>query len=97
MNMNLAEIKQKAEPILKTHGVVRASVFGSVAREEANEKSDVDMLVTFSQPKGMIAYSRLVNELSSTLGREVDVVTENGLNPHLRPYVMKDIRLIYEN
>ncbi len=95
--MNLAEIKQKVEPILKTHGVARASVFGSVAREDANEKSDVDILVKFSQPKGMIAYSRFVNELSSTLGREVDVVTESGLNPHLRPYIMKDMRIIYEN
>lgn len=95
--MNLAEIKQKVEPILKTHGVARASIFGSVAREEANEKSDVDMLVRFAQPKGMIAYSRFVNDLSSMLGREVDVVTENGLNPHLRPYVMKDIKVIYEN
>lgn len=95
--MKVAEIKQKAEPVLKTHGVARASVFGSVARGDAGEKSDVDILVKFSQPKGMIAYSRFVNDLSSTLGREVDVLTENSLNPHLRPHVMKDVLVIYEN
>ena len=95
--MNIADIKQKAELVLRTHGVARASVFGSVARGDANEASDVDLLVTFLQPKGMIAYSRLVNDLSATLGREVDVVTDKSLNPHLRPYVMKDVQVIYEN
>ena len=95
--MNLAEIKEKAEPVLRTHGIARASVFGSTARGTASEDSDVDLLVSFARPKGMIAYSRFVNDLSATLGREVDVVTEKSLNPHLRPYVMQDVKVIYEN
>lgn len=95
--MKIAEIKRQAEPILKAHGVARASVFGSTARGDASEASDVDLLVRFHQPKGLIAYSRLVEDLSSTLGRDVDVVTEDGLNPHLRSYVLKDTQVIYEN
>jgi hypothetical protein len=95
--MQVAEIKQKAEAVFKTHGVARASVFGSVARGTASEKSDVDLLVAFSRPKGMIAYSRLVDDLASALGREVDVLTEESINPHLRPHIMKDVQIIYEN
>lgn len=45
----------------------------------------------------MIAYSRLVDDLASALGREVDVLTEESINPHLRPHIMKDVQIIYEN
>ena len=95
--MTIEEIRKKAEPVFKTHHVSRASLFGSVARNTSNETSDIDLLICFSQPIGLVGYSRLVNDLSFTLGHEVDVVTESSLNPHLRPYVMKDARVIYED
>lgn len=94
--MKLAEVKRKSEPVLRTYGMKRASVFGSTARGEAREDSDVDMLVKLGRPMGMISYSRFVDDLKSALGRDVDVLTENSLNPHLRPHITKDLKIIYE-
>jgi predicted nucleotidyltransferase len=94
--MNLAELQQKTSQIFRTNGVSRASVFGSVSRGTENTKSDVDLLVRFKKPIGMIAYMRFIEQLKSSLERDVDVITEDGINPRLKPHIIQDIKLIYE-
>ena len=82
-------------PVLKTNNVEFAGVFGSVARGEANEKSDVDILVKFKESPSLLGLIRLENVLSEKIGRDVDLVTENSLHPLMRDEVFRDLKLIY--
>lgn len=95
--MEVSEIQQKITPILRSHGIKRASIFGSRARGNAREDSDVDLVVQLGKPMGLVAYGRFVGELEKALEREVDVVTEQGLSKHIRQYVEKDLTAIYES
>jgi hypothetical protein len=73
-----------------------AAVFGSVARGEDRPESDVDILVRFGRPTGMVGYMRLIENLETSLQRKVDLVTEQSLNRHVQPYVARDLATIYE-
>ena len=93
--MKLEELKQKITPILREAGVQYAGVFGSVARGEAGPDSDVDILVKFSGMPTFAAYLKLDDDLRQELGREVDLITEGGMNKLLRPYIERDLEVIY--
>ncbi len=94
--MEVNTIQEKITPILRAHGVKRAAVFGSVARQEDTPESDVDLLVTLGKPMGLIAYSRLIREMEESLGRKVDVVTDQSVNKFLKPYILTDLKTVYE-
>jgi len=94
--MNLSEIQEKASPVLRSYHVRKASVFGSVARGEDDKDSDVDMLVEFGEPMGMVSYLRFIGQLEESLQKKVDVVTEKSLNTFIRPYILPDLKVIYE-
>lgn len=94
--MTIEEIKEKTIPILKQHDVTYAAVFGSTARGEDRPDSDIDMLVRLGRPTGMIKYMRLIEGLESGLKKKVDLVTEQSINKYVRPYVLRDLKTIYE-
>ncbi|WP_407539887.1 DUF86 domain-containing protein [Deinococcus radiomollis] len=71
-------------------GVSRVQVFGSVARGEAHEASDVDVLVEFMAPAGLFAQVRVIWLFERLLGRRTDVVTAAALKPPLRQAVLED-------
>lgn len=73
--------------ICRRHDVVRLRLFGSMARGEERPDSDVDLLVDFASPKGFFELLRLEHELESFFGRSVDLLTEEGLSPFLRPAI----------
>ena len=90
--------REKALRILEAHrqelrerfGVKSLRLFGSVARDEASEKSDVDVLVDFDETPSLFGFLRLRGYLRDLLGAKVDLVTESGLKERARPYVEKD-------
>lgn len=90
--MDIQKIKQLAVPILKKHGIVRASIFGSALQGEMKETSDVDMLVELPKTVHGFDYIALKvdlqEELEFTLGRHVDVVEYNLVKPELKPYIL---------
>lgn len=94
--MTIEEVKQKAGPILKQHGVTYAAVFGSLARGEDHPKSDVDILVRLGRPTGMVGYMHLIESLEERLQKKVDLVTEQSINKYVRPHVVPDLKTIYE-
>jgi uncharacterized protein len=94
--MTIEEVKQKTQPILEQHGVTYAAIFGSLARGEDRPQSDVDILVRLGRPTGIIGYMKLIQNLEESLQKKVDLVTEQGLNEHVRPYVLPDLKIIYE-
>lgn len=71
-------------------GVSRVQVFGSVARGEAGEASDVDVLVEFADPAGLLSQVRLMWLFERLLGRRTDVVTAAALKAQLRQAVLED-------
>jgi uncharacterized protein len=71
-------------------------LFGSMARGDATEQSDIDLLVRFTGRKSLLALVRLERELTTVMGRRVDVLTEAALNPHLREDILHDLQVIYE-
>lgn len=93
--MNIKDISEKASPVFRSFGVSRASVFGSVARGEASAKSDIDLLVRFGKPIGMIEYMRFIERMEKALNRSVDIVTERSA-AYLKPHIAHDLKLIYE-
>jgi hypothetical protein len=95
-----AKLEQKITPLLKPY-VKRISVFGSYARGEETAKSDIDLLVALKPSHlrpalGLFELIRLEQELKKKLGREVDLVTEEGINPRRRPFIDRDRVVIYE-
>jgi predicted nucleotidyltransferase len=94
--MKLEEVKEKMIPVLKSYDIAKASVFGSVARDEARPDSDVDLLVELGTPMGMIKYTRMINELEDSVGTSVDVITNKSINKFLKPYILQDLQVIYE-
>lgn len=90
MQININQIKEKALPILKEEGVLRAALFGSVVRGEGTDDSDVDILVDLPRGKSLFDLAGLQLKLEEVLGREVDVITYNSVHPLLRNYILKD-------
>ena len=94
MNLALAE-REKIIEICKRNDISYCAVFGSYAREEATEKSDIDLLVRFSKPIGWKFYE-IAEDLQEVLGKKVDLATENMLNKYIHESVLRDLKVIYE-
>lgn len=91
----MTELREKAGPVFRAHGVVRASVFGSVARGDASERSDVDFLVVFEDGRSLLDLSALRIELNDVLDREVDVATPGSLHPRLKDRILSErVRIV---
>src|SRR5512138_2605567 len=83
--LDFEEIKRKIVPVLKRNNVVRAGLFGSLARREGMPDSDVDLLIDFGDNrKTLFDLVDLEDELERVLGRKVDLVFYDGLKPRLR-------------
>ncbi len=82
--------------LCRQNDVSMVGVFGSMARGEATPESDIDLLVKFSKRKSLLDMVRLERELSTALGRKVDLLTEAAISPYLRDRIMREVRVIYE-
>jgi len=86
-------LKEKREDILRTaarHGASNVRIFGSVARGDSDEKSDLDLLVTMEPGRSLLDHAALWLELQELLGCEVDVVSDKGLRPRIRDRVLNE-------
>jgi uncharacterized protein len=95
-----AELSAKVTPLLQPY-VRRISVFGSYARGETTTESDIDLLVELKPSEarpvlGLFEFIRLEKALEQELGREVDLITEEGLNPRRKPSIERDRVVLYE-
>jgi len=84
-------LKEKREEILRiaaAHGACNVRVFGSVARGDADETSDVDLLVTLEPGTTLLDHAALILELEDVLGRKVDVASDRGLRPRVKERVL---------
>ncbi|MFH0791883.1 MAG: nucleotidyltransferase family protein [bacterium] len=92
--MNKEEVKEKIgleiDFLREKYHIERIGVFGSVARDENNEKSDIDILVDFSTPIGFFDFIRLETFLSKILGKEVDLISRRALKPSIKEDVLRE-------
>lgn len=92
--MSLYELlEQKREDILHIaakRGATNIRVFGSVARKEADSKSDIDFLVDLEPGRSLFDLGGLLMDLQDLLGHNVDVVTTRGLRERIRERVLKE-------
>ncbi len=66
-------------------------VFGSMARGEAREQSDIDRIVRLSKRKSLLEMVKLEREVSTALGRRNDLLTDNSISPYLRDRVRREL------
>jgi len=87
-------LKQRRTDILQLaakHGARNVRLFGSMARGEADDQSDIDFLVDMEPGRSLLDMGGLLMDLRELLGREVDMVTERGLKKRIRDRILKDV------
>ncbi len=95
MNLDKTSINNIKE-YFKTRPVLKAYLFGSYARGEADEQSDVDILVDldYSQKIGL-GFVQMQIDLEKILKIKVDLVSSNALSKYLEPIIQREKKLIY--
>jgi len=76
---------------------VKIGIFGSTARNENTENSDIDILYQLKNAVGLFNLVRMKGDLEEKLNAKVDLVSEKYLNPKLKPSIMNDLIIIYSN
>jgi len=90
-------VREKRDEILRIcakYGARNVRLFGSLARGEDRENSDLDLLVDFEPGRSVLDQAGLVAELEELLGGKVDVVTEGGLHWLLRRRILKEAKAL---
>lgn len=86
----LQEKRQEILAIAAKHGAYNVRIFGSVARGEADESSDIDILVELEEGRSLFDLGGLLMDLESLLACKVDVVTVRGLRKRIRERVLRE-------
>lgn len=96
MVYSIEEIRRIAAPIAARHGVARVRLFGSYARGEATENSDVDFRVDCGQISDLFGMGALYADLQEKLQKPLDIVTTEGLDADFLARIQPDEVLLYE-
>jgi predicted nucleotidyltransferase len=90
MNQVISSKRDEVLRIAAKYGAHNVRVFGSVARDEADQNSDLDVLVDLEPSRSLFELGGLLEELQDLFGFRVDVVTERGLRPRIRERVLRE-------
>lgn len=90
MKLDISNIKRKILPILKPYEVVRVGLFGSSARGETTETSDIDILVDIKKDISLLEFVGLKLKLEEALGKAVDLVEYQTIKPALKERILKE-------
>ncbi|MCB0567774.1 MAG: nucleotidyltransferase family protein [Phaeodactylibacter sp.] len=83
-------LRENRSHLFADYPIKELAIFGSFARGEAGEDSDIDIMVEFSQPVGFEIVD-LVEELEELLQHKVDIVSKKAIRPNMMPFVEKDL------
>ncbi len=84
-------ILERNRNLLRKYRVKRIGLFGSLARDEADDKSDIDLLVDFEE-KSFDNFIELAFELERIFNRKVDLLTEQGISPYILDYIKNEVQ-----
>lgn len=89
--------ESKLADLCRRYGIRELALFGSAVRRDLRPGSDIDVMVEFdpSVRIGPLKFESLGEDLEALVGRKVDLVTKRGLKSWIRPYVLKEARVIY--
>lgn len=87
----LAEHK---EDLMQKYKVKELGIFGSYIRGKQRKRSDLDVLVKFEEPIGLLKFIALERHLSRLLGRKVDLVMKSALKPTIGSYILEEVKYI---
>ena len=95
----ILNLLRKNRKIIRQFGVKRIGIFGSVARDEASEKSDIDIVVEFERGKATFRnVARLIDFLQNLFGKEIDLLTPDGIESirikHIKEQIKKEIEYV---
>jgi predicted nucleotidyltransferase len=76
---------------------VKIGIFGSTARGENTESSDIDILYQLKDTVGLLNIIGIKDSLEEKLNKNVDLVSEKYIHPDIKPYIMNDLKIIYGN
>ena len=88
------EIIDKLVSILKKHGAKKIGIFGSYARGEQKETSDLDVIVEFEKRKSLLEIVGIEQELEDALGIKVDLLTRASISPYLIERIEKESKVV---
>ena len=96
MCFTMEEIREKSIPLAKQYGVKRLGLFGSYARGEARDDSDLDFLIHTGKMRGLLQYMGFVLDLEDAFGCHVDVVTDGIEDQAFLNAIKRDEVILYE-
>ncbi|MCW7080710.1 MAG: nucleotidyltransferase family protein [Candidatus Methanospirare jalkutatii] len=88
------KIIDKLVSILKKHGAKKIEIFGSYARGEQKETSDLDVIVEFEKRKSLLELVGIEQELEDALGIKVDLLTRASISPYLIERIEKESKVV---
>ncbi|MEK7079619.1 MAG: nucleotidyltransferase family protein [Patescibacteria group bacterium] len=86
-------IKRHRQELEQKYKIKTIAIFGSYARGEETEESDVDILVEFDEPVGLL-FVHLADYLEEILGLKVDLLTPDAIKPNRKKYIMEDLTYV---
>jgi len=89
------KVRETIVAILTRYGAERIAIFGSYARGEAGERSDIDILVRFTRPKSLIQLVQIEDEIRKSIHMNVDLVTEKAVSPYIASPIHRDEMVIF--
>jgi hypothetical protein len=94
--MNKEQVTKILLDYFRSYKISRLGLFGSFRRGEERPESDIDVLVSFNQPLGLLEFVGIQQELTKLVGRKIDLVSDRAIkNEKLRNYIEEDLELIY--
>ncbi len=94
MDVLVEKNRRKILSIAREKGIRNVRVFGSMARNDANEQSDLDLLVELEEGRSGFALGGFLDAVSKLVQRKVDVVTEKSLHPNIHDKIMREARTL---
>ena len=95
--MNRNQIIDSIVNYLKQNQVKEIGLFGSFARNEMKESSDIDILVEYKRGTTLLDIVRMKQELNELLGRKVDLVSKNAVRSSVMNYIKQDLQVVYHD
>ncbi|MGS2761081.1 type VII toxin-antitoxin system MntA family adenylyltransferase antitoxin [Sinomicrobium sp. M5D2P9] len=93
--ITIDSIKQLIVPVLKKYNIKRAGIFGSYAKGEASNASDIDILVELDSKISLLEFVKIKLDLEDILNKKVDLVEYRAVKPRLRNKILSEEKKIY--
>ncbi len=90
----LAKLKKEKAYLQEKYNVKKLGIFGSIVRNEQSQKSDIDILVEFSEPISLFKFIEMEEYLGKVLTKKVDVVMKKALKPRLKKQILKEVKYL---